>query len=279
MVSCRRPWGGRTRWGTRRRWRPLSRSCLISIAAKGGTFSGGTLTGAPRRRSTNLWFLIVSLAAQHAQAPTPDSKRLACMPYCRDALACIHSCRVQNLRLVCTTCLLHCFVFGCCSLFFLALHTLLFTRLFAVCCLCLLRPETGGLFRLAVGLMQAFSDNRTCYTPLLDQLALYFQIRDDLINLASTEYMKGKSFCEDLTVSNITLLHAPAGRTCPSTEVPTFSDVLMSGVSYRWPRLRSSSLRENAPDQRENGWCRMRKKLCVSLIRFLPGCQCSLPCL
>eukprot|EP00904_Undaria_pinnatifida_P004111 jgi/Undpi1/13700/HiC_scaffold_9.g03354.m1 len=59
--------------------------------------------------------------------------------------------------------------------------------------------KTGGLFRLAVGLMQAFSDNRTCYTPLLDQLALYFQIRDDLINLASTEYMKGKSFCEDLT--------------------------------------------------------------------------------
>ena len=49
--------------------------------------------------------------------------------------------------------------------------------------------------------MQAFSDtDRRCYTPLLDQLALYFQIRDDLINLASTEYMKGKSFCEDLTV-------------------------------------------------------------------------------
>ncbi|CAM9538121.1 unnamed protein product, partial [Laminaria digitata] len=59
--------------------------------------------------------------------------------------------------------------------------------------------KTGGLLRLAVGLMQAFSDDRRCYTPLLDQLALYFQIRDDLINLTSTEYMKGKSFCEDLT--------------------------------------------------------------------------------
>lgn len=60
--------------------------------------------------------------------------------------------------------------------------------------------ETGGLFRLAVALMQAFSDDRRNYTPLLDQLALYFQIRDDLINLSSLEYMKGKSFCEDLTV-------------------------------------------------------------------------------
>ncbi|CAN0520476.1 unnamed protein product, partial [Ectocarpus sp. 8 AP-2014] len=59
--------------------------------------------------------------------------------------------------------------------------------------------ETGGLFRLAVGLMQAFSQDGRDYTPLLDQLALYFQIRDDLINLSSPEYMKGKSFCEDLT--------------------------------------------------------------------------------
>lgn len=60
--------------------------------------------------------------------------------------------------------------------------------------------ETGGLLRLAVGLMQAFSEDRRNYTPLLDQLALYFQIRDDLINLSSPDYMKGKSFCEDLTV-------------------------------------------------------------------------------
>ncbi|CAN0155022.1 unnamed protein product, partial [Ascophyllum nodosum] len=59
--------------------------------------------------------------------------------------------------------------------------------------------KTGGLFRLAVGLMQAFSDDRRDYTPLLNQLALYFQIRDDLINLSSPDYMKGKSFCEDLT--------------------------------------------------------------------------------
>jgi len=59
--------------------------------------------------------------------------------------------------------------------------------------------KTGGLFRLAVGLMQAFSDCDTDFRPLLDKLALYFQIRDDLVNLSSEEYMAGKSFCEDLT--------------------------------------------------------------------------------
>lgn len=66
---------------------------------------------------------------------------------------------------------------------------------------CMVGLETGGLFRLAVGLMQAFSEDRRDYTPLLNQLALYFQIRDDLINLSSPDYMKGKSYCEDLTVS------------------------------------------------------------------------------
>lgn len=66
---------------------------------------------------------------------------------------------------------------------------------------CMVGAETGGLFRLAVGLMQAFSEDRRDYTPLLNELALYFQIRDDLINLSSSDYMKGKSYCEDLTVS------------------------------------------------------------------------------
>ena len=61
--------------------------------------------------------------------------------------------------------------------------------------------KTGGLFRLAVGLMQAFAtqNKETNFFPLVDNLALYFQIRDDYINLADEEYMKSKSFCEDLT--------------------------------------------------------------------------------
>ena len=45
--------------------------------------------------------------------------------------------------------------------------------------------------------MQAFaSENKdTDFTSLVNNLALYFQIRDDYINLADEEYMKSKSFC------------------------------------------------------------------------------------
>ena len=59
--------------------------------------------------------------------------------------------------------------------------------------------ETGGLFRLAVGVMQVFSENTQSYRVLLDKLALYFQIRDDLLNLFDSDYHMNKSFCEDLT--------------------------------------------------------------------------------
>jgi geranylgeranyl diphosphate synthase type 3 len=63
----------------------------------------------------------------------------------------------------------------------------------------MVQDKTGGLFRLAVGLMQAFSDCKVDFAPLLNKLALYFQMRDDFLNLADASYMKSKSFCEDLT--------------------------------------------------------------------------------
>eukprot|EP00553_Chaetoceros_curvisetus_P002064 CAMPEP_0204624710 /NCGR_PEP_ID=MMETSP0717-20131115/10426_1 /ASSEMBLY_ACC=CAM_ASM_000666 /TAXON_ID=230516 /ORGANISM="Chaetoceros curvisetus" /LENGTH=343 /DNA_ID=CAMNT_0051640189 /DNA_START=117 /DNA_END=1148 /DNA_ORIENTATION=- len=61
--------------------------------------------------------------------------------------------------------------------------------------------KTGGLFRLAVGLIQASAtmNQETDFTPLVNNLGLYFQIRDDLINLCDEDYFKSKSFCEDLT--------------------------------------------------------------------------------
>lgn len=66
--------------------------------------------------------------------------------------------------------------------------------------------KTGGLFRLAIGLMRAFATkNRDVdFVPLVNNLGLYFQIRDDLINLADEEYFKSKSFCEDLTEGECT---------------------------------------------------------------------------
>ena len=65
----------------------------------------------------------------------------------------------------------------------------------------MVQDKTGGLFRLAVGLLQAFATQHqtTDFSPLVNNLAMYFQIRDDFINLADEEYMKSKSFCEDLT--------------------------------------------------------------------------------
>ncbi|XP_031559006.1 geranylgeranyl pyrophosphate synthase-like [Actinia tenebrosa] len=59
--------------------------------------------------------------------------------------------------------------------------------------------KTGGLFRVAVRLMQLFSENKSDFLPLLDTLGLYFQIRDDYANLLSEEYRQNKSYCEDLT--------------------------------------------------------------------------------
>jgi geranylgeranyl diphosphate synthase type 3 len=65
----------------------------------------------------------------------------------------------------------------------------------------MVRDKTGGLFRLAVGLMQSHATRHagTDFGPLVDDLAVYFQVRDDYINLADVEYFKSKSFCEDLT--------------------------------------------------------------------------------
>ena len=37
------------------------------------------------------------------------------------------------------------------------------------------------------------------YVPLVNLIGALFQIRDDYLNLASTEYTSNKGFCEDLT--------------------------------------------------------------------------------
>jgi len=63
----------------------------------------------------------------------------------------------------------------------------------------MIHDKTGGLFRLAVGLMQAFSEIKTDFVPLVNLLAEYFQIRDDFLNISNAEYQQSKSFCEDLT--------------------------------------------------------------------------------
>ncbi|KAJ8951201.1 hypothetical protein NQ314_007702 [Rhamnusium bicolor] len=70
--------------------------------------------------------------------------------------------------------------------------------------------KTGGLFMLAIRLMQLFSDNKADYTRITGILGLIFQIRDDYLNLMSKDYMQHKSYCEDLTEGKFSfpIIHA-----------------------------------------------------------------------
>ncbi|KAL4748883.1 isoprenoid synthase domain-containing protein [Aspergillus terricola var. indicus] len=56
--------------------------------------------------------------------------------------------------------------------------------------------KTGGLFRLAVGLLQSQSDVSVDCSKLADTLGIIYQIRDDYQNLQSDQ---GKGYGEDLT--------------------------------------------------------------------------------
>lgn len=47
--------------------------------------------------------------------------------------------------------------------------------------------ETGGLFNLAVRLMQLFSTCKDDFSQLAGIIGLYFQIRDDYCNLCDKE--------------------------------------------------------------------------------------------
>ncbi|KAB8211354.1 isoprenoid synthase domain-containing protein [Aspergillus parasiticus] len=59
--------------------------------------------------------------------------------------------------------------------------------------------KTGGLFRLAIKLMQAESATGKDCVSLVNVLGLIFQICDDYLNLSNTTYTKNKGLCEDLT--------------------------------------------------------------------------------
>ncbi|CAG9533401.1 unnamed protein product [Cercopithifilaria johnstoni] len=59
--------------------------------------------------------------------------------------------------------------------------------------------KTGGLFALTVQLMELFGKKQYDFKSLIRNLAVYFQIRDDYINLCSHSYAELKTFAEDLT--------------------------------------------------------------------------------
>lgn len=72
--------------------------------------------------------------------------------------------------------------------------------------------KTGGLFNLAVRLMQLFSDHasKSDFGKLSKLFGLFYQVRDDYANLQVDEYTKNKSFAEDLTEGKFSfpIIHA-----------------------------------------------------------------------
>ena len=70
--------------------------------------------------------------------------------------------------------------------------------------------KTGGLFRLAIKLMQAESASGKDFVPLVNLMGVIFQIRDDYLNLYSSAYSENKGLCEDLTEGKFSfpIIHA-----------------------------------------------------------------------
>lgn len=64
----------------------------------------------------------------------------------------------------------------------------------------MVNDKTGGLLRVAVKLMMACASLNTDvdYVPLVNLIGIYFQIRDDYMNLQN-EYTTNKGFAEDLS--------------------------------------------------------------------------------
>ncbi|KAF9179103.1 geranylgeranyl pyrophosphate synthetase [Haplosporangium sp. Z 767] len=99
--------------------------------------------------------------------------------------------------------------------------------------------ETGGLLRLAVKLMQAASGCEADYVPMVELIGIHFQIRDDYLNLQSSQYSANKGFCEDLTEGKFSFPIIHSIRTNPKSrkllnilkQKPTEHEVKVYAVS------------------------------------------------
>ncbi|XP_037791706.1 geranylgeranyl pyrophosphate synthase-like isoform X1 [Penaeus monodon] len=78
--------------------------------------------------------------------------------------------------------------------------------------------KTGGLFGLAICLMQLFSQVQDDFSRITGILGLYFQIRDDYANLCMKEYSDSKSYCEDLTEGKFSFPVIHAIKTHPDDQ-------------------------------------------------------------
>jgi geranylgeranyl diphosphate synthase, type III len=80
-----------------------------------------------------------------------------------------------------------------------------------------------------------------------NDLAAYFQIRDDYINLADAEYMKSKSFCEDITEGKFSfpMVHAiQQQQNTPHTSTQLLSILKQKTEDHDVKRYAQSLLRQ-----------------------------------
>ena len=101
----------------------------------------------------------------------------------------------------------------------------------------MIKDKTGGLFRLAISLLVAASGNKmeesrlSLILEISDNLACFFQIRDDLINLASPEFHQKKGFCEDITEGKFSFIALHTLRNSPHAK--ELVEILKSGTKDR----------------------------------------------
>ncbi|KAG1839915.1 isoprenoid synthase domain-containing protein [Suillus subalutaceus] len=83
--------------------------------------------------------------------------------------------------------------------------------------------KTGGGFRMPVKLMMALATKNldVDFIPLVNIIGVYFQIRDDYMNLQSTEYNDNKGFAEDLTEGKFSFPIVHGVRTDDQNKVVT----------------------------------------------------------
>lgn len=129
------------------------------------------------------------------------------------------------------------------------------------------RLETGGLLRIGIKLMMACSTTNSDvyvllslldsfnssgsfrdYTALISLFGVYFQIRDDLMNLQSPEYTSNKGFAEDLTEGKFSFpvvhgIHADRSNRQVLSTLGLSSSFLNKGYSERLQMFFKSDLR------------------------------------
>ncbi|KAL2194458.1 isoprenoid synthase domain-containing protein [Corynascus similis CBS 632.67] len=95
--------------------------------------------------------------------------------------------------------------------------------------LAMVDSKTAGLFRMFARMLDALSNsptkpNVTLLTRFMTLLGRLFQIRDDYMNLTSSDYAKQKGFCEDLDEGKYSLAVIHALGRCKDTGTSTISD-------------------------------------------------------